>query len=51
MCNGSMEEEFVAYLVGDLELLASTDVARLGDSSLKAGQCPVVQRLLVNMSV
>jgi hypothetical protein len=34
------------YVVLDLELFAGTDVGRLGDGSLKAGEGLVVQRLL-----
>lgn len=35
----------MTYLVSDLELLASTDVLRLGDSSLEAVESLVVKRL------
>lgn len=35
----------VTYGVLDLELLASTDVARLGDGGLEAGESLVVQSL------
>lgn len=40
-----------AYSVLDLELLASTDVARLGDGGLEAGEGLVVQSLFAPRSL
>ena len=43
---GSFRVGSVAYLVGDLELLALADVGGLGDGSLEAGQSLAVEGLI-----